>query len=108
MVCVVDSGRLMAAPVGDRTRFDIALDAVVAVVAVADVVGDRAGAVAFSNNVRRRLAPRRAGGGLPPSTSEGGLPYSRAASPVAPSLSPHRNDWPAQVWAEYRHLTEDK
>lgn len=62
VVCLVDSGRLMAAPAGDGTRLDAALDAVMAVVAVADVVGDRSGAVAFGAEVRRRLAPRRAGG----------------------------------------------
>ncbi len=62
VVCLVDCGRLMAAPIGGATRLDLAVDAVVAVVAVADVVGDRSGAVAFAGAVRRRLAPRRAGG----------------------------------------------
>ncbi|HEX2038736.1 MAG TPA: DUF58 domain-containing protein [Acidimicrobiales bacterium] len=63
VVCVVDTGRLMQAPVGERaTRLDVALDAVAAVAMVADVVGDRCGTVAFDSIVRRRLSPRRAGG----------------------------------------------
>ena len=62
VLCLVDSGRLMAAPVGDGTRLDVALDATVAVVAVADAVGDRSGALAFDTAIRRRLAPRRHGG----------------------------------------------
>ena len=63
VVCVVDTGRLMAAPLGgDRTRLDTALDAVAAVAMVADEVGDRCGAVAFDDAVRRRLSPRRGGG----------------------------------------------
>ncbi|MFN0090569.1 MAG: DUF58 domain-containing protein, partial [Acidimicrobiales bacterium] len=62
VVCVVDCGRLMAAPVGDRTRLDAALDAVVAVAAVADAVGDRCGAVAYAEAVIRRLEPRHRGG----------------------------------------------
>jgi uncharacterized protein (DUF58 family) len=63
LVCLVDTGRLMQAPAGDQaTRLDVALDAVAAVAMVADVVGDRCGAVAFDATVTRRLAPRRAGG----------------------------------------------
>jgi uncharacterized protein (DUF58 family) len=69
VVCVVDCGRLMAAPflaegvggVLDRTRLDAALDAAVAVAAVADVLGDRCGAIAFAGEVLRSLPPRRAG-----------------------------------------------
>ncbi|HEU5214648.1 MAG TPA: DUF58 domain-containing protein [Gaiellaceae bacterium] len=61
VVCVVDCGRLMAAPFADRTRLDAALDAAVAVAAVADVLGDRCGTIAFSDEVLRRLPPRRAG-----------------------------------------------
>jgi uncharacterized protein (DUF58 family) len=62
VVCVVDCGRLMAAPLGDRTRLDAALDAVTAVALVADEIGDRVGVVAFDSEIRRRLAPRRGGG----------------------------------------------
>jgi len=62
VMCVVDAGRLMAAPVRDHTRLDVALDAVAAVAAVADVVGDRCGALAFDARVLREIPPRRAGG----------------------------------------------
>jgi uncharacterized protein (DUF58 family) len=62
VMCVVDAGRLMGAPIGDRTRLDVALDAVATVAAVADVVGDRCGALAFDAKVLREVAPRRAGG----------------------------------------------
>jgi uncharacterized protein (DUF58 family) len=61
VICLVDTGRLMAAPLGDRTRLDAALDAVTAVAAVADEVGDRCGVVAFDAEVRRDVGPRRAG-----------------------------------------------
>jgi uncharacterized protein (DUF58 family) len=61
VICVVDLGRLMAAPAGDRTRLDAALDAAVAVCAVADEVGDRSGAIAFDSEIRRRVSPRRRG-----------------------------------------------
>jgi uncharacterized protein (DUF58 family) len=62
VMLLIDSGRLMAAPLGDRTRLDAAVDAAVAVALVADVLGDRAGALAFDREVRRRISPRRAGG----------------------------------------------
>jgi uncharacterized protein (DUF58 family) len=75
VVCCIDTGRLMAAPVGSApddaavrtlnpplTRLDAALDAAVAVALVADELGDQAGAVAFDSRVRRRLTPRRRGG----------------------------------------------
>jgi uncharacterized protein (DUF58 family) len=61
VICLVDCGRLMAAPLGDRTRLDAALDAVVAVSAVADVLGDRCGAIAFDQGVRRAVPARRRG-----------------------------------------------
>ena len=62
VVCVVDTGRLMAAPLGnDRTRLDAALDAVAAVAMAADVLGDRVGVVAFDRDVRRQVRPRRNG-----------------------------------------------
>lgn len=57
--CLVDCGRLLASPVEDRTRLDAALDAVAAVAAVADVVGDRVGAVAFDSEIQRVVRPRR-------------------------------------------------
>ena len=62
VMLLIDSGRLMASPLGDRSRLDAAVDAAVAVALVADVVGDRAGVLAFDGAVRRRLAPRRGGG----------------------------------------------
>jgi len=65
VVLLVDTGRLMASPVGDgteRTRLDVAIDAAAAVAAVADVVGDRVGVIAFDAALRRRLTPRRDGG----------------------------------------------
>ena len=62
VMCVVDSGRLMGAPIGDRTRLDVALDAVAAIAAVANVVGDRCGTLAFDSKVLREVTPRRAGG----------------------------------------------
>ncbi|HEX6312949.1 MAG TPA: DUF58 domain-containing protein [Acidimicrobiia bacterium] len=62
VVCLVDAGRLMAAPVGHLTRLDATIDAVAAVALVADEVGDRCGVVAFDDEVRRNLPPRRSGG----------------------------------------------
>lgn len=69
VVVLVDCGRLMAAPVPgpdggrpDRTRLDVAVDAAAALAAVADVVGDRCGALAYDDEVRARVVPRRASG----------------------------------------------
>jgi uncharacterized protein (DUF58 family) len=62
VICVVDTGRLMAAPILDRTRLDAALDAVCAIAYVADELGDRAGVLAFDELVHRNLRPRRRGG----------------------------------------------
>jgi uncharacterized protein (DUF58 family) len=62
VICLVDCGRLMAAPLRDRTRLDAAIDAAVAVASVADAVSDRCGTIAFDARVTRRLAPRRSGG----------------------------------------------
>ena len=61
VIGLVDSGRLMGAPIGDRTRLDAALDALTAVAYVADEVGDRSGVVAFADTVRRRAKPNRRG-----------------------------------------------
>jgi uncharacterized protein (DUF58 family) len=58
---VVDTGRLMASPVGNVTRLDVALDALVVVAVAADDAGDRVGAVAFDERVTRQLTPRRRG-----------------------------------------------
>ena len=63
VICVLDCGRLMAAPLsGGATRLDAAIDAATAVGLVADELGDRCGTVAFDATVHRRLAPRRRGG----------------------------------------------
>ena len=62
VMCVVDAGRLMAAPIADHTRLDVALDAVTAVAAVANVVGDRCGTLAFDARILREVGPRRGGG----------------------------------------------
>jgi uncharacterized protein (DUF58 family) len=59
--CFVDTGRLLSSPVGDRTRLDATLDALAAVAAVADAVGDHVGAVVFDDHVRQVVRPRRAG-----------------------------------------------
>jgi uncharacterized protein (DUF58 family) len=62
VVCLLDVGRLMAAPLGDRTRLDTTVDTATAIALVADEVGDRAGVIAFDDRVRRRLPPARGGG----------------------------------------------
>ena len=59
---LLDAGRLMAAPFGDRNRLDVALDAVTAVGLTADELGDHCGVVAFDSEVRVQMRPRRAGG----------------------------------------------
>ena len=59
VVCLVDSGRLMAAPFGDRTRLDAAVDAVAAVASVATEMDDRCGVVAFDARITRRVSPAR-------------------------------------------------
>ncbi len=62
VVFLIDAGRLMAAPIGDRTRLDAALDAIAAVALAADELGDHCGATVFDATVRAHLAPRRRGG----------------------------------------------
>ena len=63
VVCLVDAGRLMSAPLDARTtRLDACVDAVTMVALVADELGDRCGVTVFDSELRRRLAPRRNGG----------------------------------------------
>jgi uncharacterized protein (DUF58 family) len=62
VVCLLDCGRLMSAPIGSRTMLDAALDAVAVIALAADELGDRCGALAFDAAVRRSLAPRHRGG----------------------------------------------
>jgi uncharacterized protein (DUF58 family) len=63
VVCLLDAGRLMAAPLDARTtRLDAAVDAVTMVALVADELGDRCGVTVFEGTLRSQLRPRRAGG----------------------------------------------
>jgi uncharacterized protein (DUF58 family) len=62
IICVIDCGRLTAAPLGERTLLDIALDSVTAVALAADEFGDRFGVVVFDDAVRGILPPRHRGG----------------------------------------------
>jgi uncharacterized protein (DUF58 family) len=60
-MCLVDTGRLMAAPLGTATRMDIALDALAALAVAAEHAGDRVGTIAFGSTILRHLSPRRRG-----------------------------------------------
>jgi uncharacterized protein (DUF58 family) len=64
LLLLLDAGRLSAAPLGPAGMnvLDASLDAAAALAFVADVLGDRTGAVAFDQEVRTALPPRRAGG----------------------------------------------
>jgi uncharacterized protein (DUF58 family) len=62
VVCLIDSGRLMGAPLIRGTLLDAALDAATAVALVADELGDRCGAIAFDARIQRAIQPRRLGG----------------------------------------------
>jgi len=63
VVCLLDAGRLMAAPLDARTtRLDAAVDAVTMVALVADELGDRCGVTVFDSAIRAQLRPRRSGG----------------------------------------------
>lgn len=61
LICLVDAGRLMRAPIGSQTRLDVALDALSVLVVAAEQAGDRVGAVAFADEVLRSLPARRRG-----------------------------------------------
>jgi uncharacterized protein (DUF58 family) len=61
LMCLVDTGRLMAAPLGTATRMDIALDALAALAVAAEHAGDRVGTIAFGSTILRHLSPRRRG-----------------------------------------------
>jgi uncharacterized protein (DUF58 family) len=65
LLLLIDAGRLSSAPIGDQhmTILDAELDAAAALAFVADELGDRCGAVAFDDEVRAALPPRRQGGG---------------------------------------------
>jgi uncharacterized protein (DUF58 family) len=64
LLLLIDAGRLSSAPLGlaGTTVLDAALDAASALAFVADELGDRCGAVAFDEEVRAALPPRRKGG----------------------------------------------
>lgn len=62
LLLLLDAGRLSDAPLGDATVLDTCLDAAAALAYVADELGDRTGAMAFDQEVRTALAPRRQGG----------------------------------------------
>jgi uncharacterized protein (DUF58 family) len=63
VVCLLDAGRLMGAPLDRRsTRLDAAVDAVTMVALVADELGDRCGVTVFDAELRSQLRPRRNGG----------------------------------------------
>jgi uncharacterized protein (DUF58 family) len=62
VICLLDAGRLMAAPIGAMTMLDAAVDAVAALALAADELGDRCGAIAFDATIRRFLTPRHRGG----------------------------------------------
>ena len=64
VICVIDTGRLMAAPLGRMTRLDAAVDAAAAIGYTADELGDRSGLLAFSSTIRRRFDPKRRAGSL--------------------------------------------
>ncbi len=65
IMCLVDCGRLMAAPVKANddvstiTRLDVAVDVVAAITAVAKEVGDQVGVLAFTDEIIRKVSPRR-------------------------------------------------
>ncbi len=62
VVFLLDTGRLMAAPLPGGSRLDLAMDALTAVGLAADELGDHCGAIAFDSSVRAELRPRRGGG----------------------------------------------
>jgi uncharacterized protein (DUF58 family) len=62
VVCLIDCGRLMGASLGAGTLLDAALDAVTVIALAVDELGDRFGAIAFDDGVRRSVTPRHLGG----------------------------------------------
>jgi len=62
VVCLLDAGRLMAAPIGTRTMLDASLDALTVLALAADELGDRCGAIAFDQTIRRAVSPSHRSG----------------------------------------------
>lgn len=58
VMVLLDTGRLMAGMVGDVPRLDHAMDATMALTTVATRLGDAAGMMAFSSQVRAAVPPR--------------------------------------------------
>ena len=85
VICVIDCGRLMAAPLsGGATRLDVAVDAATAVGLVADELGDRCGTVAFDGS-DRSAASRRAGAGARRSCARSSTCSRRRSTPTTSS-----------------------
>lgn len=61
VICMCDTGRLMAAPLADRTRVDVMVDAVSAVAMVSEQVGDRCGVICFDSKVNTVVPPSHRG-----------------------------------------------
>jgi uncharacterized protein (DUF58 family) len=59
VICVLDCGRLMAPPVGELMRLDYAVNTALLLSYVAGLRGDQVGMLAFADDVRAYLAPRR-------------------------------------------------
>lgn len=57
IIVLLDNGRLMAGTVGGVPRVEYAMDAVMALTAVATHVGDRVGLIAFDRQVRATVPP---------------------------------------------------
>jgi uncharacterized protein (DUF58 family) len=59
LILLVDAGRLMAAPSGDLSKLDHAVNAALALAYVAVGVGDRVGLLVFADRVEQYLPPAR-------------------------------------------------
>lgn len=66
VICLLDTGRLMMAPLLQNTdvvatRLDVAIDSLCAIASVSEVIGDRIGVISFDSQIRKHLKPRRSG-----------------------------------------------
>ncbi len=68
VVSLIDCGRLMGASLGAGTLLDTALDAVTVIALAVDELGDRFGAIAFDDGVRRAVTPGISAA-MPPSST---------------------------------------
>lgn len=62
VIAVLDTGRMMQAPVADIAKLDYAVNAVLFLTYVATGKGDRVGMLSFSDEIGRYLAPRQGRG----------------------------------------------